>query len=414
MDAPLRRKILSHFKADALTGVAYKDHSRRKGIISRLSGMEEITINEISESLNISVPKATELLADLAKVGFVKERGKRSEGPGRKATYYGLAADSCYFIGIEIKKYKLNIGLMGFNKTIEKASFDIPFFLEDANASLNEIVKQVRQFINECGVPTGKIVGIGVSISGRINVRTGEILTIYHFSDAPVKKTLEAEFGMPVFLDNDSRTLAYGEFHFGKRQQESEVLVLNLDYGMALGIFVNSKPVYGASGYAGELGHIPLFENEKICFCGKKGCMETVASGAALIDWILLHMKGGSNSVLAKVLEEKGIIELQDVVEAVKKGDNLAIQGIGNIAGNIGRGLAVTINLLNPQLIILSGVLSEVGESLLLPIKTSIIEHSLTLVSSDTKVVLSGLNEKAGLLGACLLVRDKIVGLVES
>lgn len=408
----LRTKILSHFTSEAQSGVAFKDHGRRKRIISQLSGVDEITINEISESLNISVPKATELLAELAKVGFVTERGKRSDGPGRKATYYGLAPDACYFLGIEIKKYKLNIGLMGFNKTIEKASFDIPFFLEDANESLDEIVKQIRQFIQECGVPVEKIIGMGVSISGRINVKTGEILTIYHFSDAPVKKKLESEFEMPVFLDNDSRTLAYGEFHFGKLEGETEVLVLNLDYGMALGIFVNGKPVFGASGYAGELGHIPLFDNEKICFCGKKGCMETVASGRALIEWITDEMKAGSNSILAKVLENKGIIELEDVVDAVKKGDNLAISGIGNIAGKIGRGLAVTINLLNPQLIILSGSLSEVGESLLLPIKTSIIQHSLTLVNTDTKVVLSGLYEKAGLLGACLLVRDKIIGLV--
>jgi predicted NBD/HSP70 family sugar kinase len=408
----LQKKILSHFTSEALSGVAFKDHGRRKRIISQLSGAEEITINEISESLNISVPKATELLAELAKVGFVTERGKRSVGPGRKATYYGLAPDACYFLGVEIKKYKLSIGLMGFNKTMEKASFDIPFFLEDANESLQEIVKQIRLFIDQCGVPSEKIIGMGVSISGRINVKTGEILTIYHFSDAPVKKALETEFGMPVYLDNDSRTLAYGEFHFGKHHGETEVLVLNLDYGMALGIFVNGKPVFGASGYAGELGHIPLFDNEKICFCGKKGCMETVASGRALIEWITEQMNAGSNSILNPVLQKKGIIELEDVVDAVKKGDNLAIQGIGNIAGKIGRGLAVTINLLNPQLIILSGSLSEVGESLLLPVKTSLIQHSLTLVNSDTRVELSNLYEKAGLLGACLLVRDKIVGLV--
>ena len=410
--ATIRTKILSHFNGEMLTGVAFKDHARRKRIIAELSGIEEITINEIAESLNISVPKATELLNELADEGFVCDKGKRSEGPGRKATFYGLATDSCYFIGLEIKKYKLNIGLMGFDKTMIKSSYEIPFFFEEAKTALQEIVNQVRQFIQMTGVPAEKIVGMGVSISGRINVRTGEILTIYHFSDAPVKQTLEQEFGMPVYLDNDSRTMAYGEYHFGKYAAHSEVLVLNLDYGMALGMFVNGKPVFGTSGYAGELGHIPLFDNEKICFCGKKGCMETEASGRALIEWIEAEMKAGSNSVLARVLERKKLIEIEDVVEAIQKGDNLAIQGIGNIASKIGRGLAVTINLLNPQLIILSGTLSQVGESLLLPVKTSLIQHSLTLVNSDTKVVLSDMFEKAGLQGACLLVRDKIVGLV--
>ena len=140
--------------------------------------------------------------------------------------------------------------------------------------------------------------------------------------------------------------------------------------------------------------------------------METEASGLALIERLVAEMKAGSNSILTRTLERKKLLELEDVVEAIQKGDNLAIQGIGNIAGKIGRGLAVTINLLNPQLIILSGSLSQVGESLLLPVKTSLIQHSLTLVNSDTQVVLSEMFEKAGLQGACLLVRDKIVGLV--
>ena len=404
--------ILSLFEGKNLTGVAYKDNERRKEIINEITTHEEITINEISESLNISVPKATELLMELAREGFVKEKGKRSDGPGRKAAYYGLTQDCAYFLGLEIRKYKLNIGLMGFDKTMVLQQNDIPFFVEESNKALDEIVKILQDFLESAEVEKEKIAGIGISIAGRINVRTGDILTIYHLSDAPLKSTLEKAFNIPVLLDNDSRTLAYGEYHFGKVKKETEVLVLNLDYGMALGIFVKGKPLFGASGYAGELGHIPMFNNEKICFCGKKGCMETEASGRALIDWLTTQMNAGINSSLASVLEEKGIIELEDVVNAVKKGDNLAIEGIGNIADKIGRGLAITINLFNPQLIVLSGSLSEVGDSLLLPVKTSIIQHSLSIVNSDTEVMLSDLFERAGLPGACLLIRDKLIGLV--
>jgi predicted NBD/HSP70 family sugar kinase len=408
----LRNRILDNFRSEALSGVAFKDHVRRKRIIAELSTAEEITINEIADSLNISVPKATELINELVSQGFITEKGKKADGPGRKATYYGLASGACYFLGVEIKKYKLNLGLMGFDKTMISQEIDIPFFLEDSKAALDEIVHHISSFLDKSSVPHDRVVGIGVSIPGRINVKTGAILTIYHFSDAPLKARLEREFDMPVFVDNDSRSLAYGEYHFGRRTTETEVLVLNLDYGLALGMFVNGKPLFGVSGYAGELGHIPLFDNEKICFCGKKGCMETEASGRALIEWLIQEMEGGSNSLLQPGFKEKELIELEDVVEAVQKGDNLALQGISNIAGNIGRGLAVTINLMNPQLIVLSGSLSAVGDPLLYPVKTAIIQHSLSLVNSDTSVVLSELFEKAGLLGCCLLVRDKIAGLV--
>ncbi len=405
--------LVKQFNTDGLSGVAIKDLTRKKRIVSHMSSKDEITINDISETLNISIPKASELINDLAEGGFIKETSKRSVGQGRKASFYALRADSHYFLGIEIKKYKINIGLMGFDKVIVQSKTDIPFLYKEASESLTEVVQIINTFLDEIKVERNKIAGLGLSIAGRINVKTGKILTIYHFGDAPVKDVLETELGIPVYLDNDSRTIAYGEFHFGKRVLEKEVLILNLDYGIALGIFVNGKPVYGASGYAGELGHIPLFDNEKICFCGKKGCLETEASGKALIERLTDQMNKGSNSILQPVLERKGFLELEDIISAVTRGDSLTLQTISSIAEKLGRGLAVTINIFNPELIIISGIMSAAGDSLLLPVKNSIIMHSLTLVNNDTSIVLSDLYNRAGLLGCCLLVRDKILGLIE-
>ncbi len=404
--------ILSLFDHENLSGVAYKDKIRRRRIIGHLSESNESTINEISDLLNISVPKATELLAELEEEGYVCESGKRSEGPGRKASMYKLGGESCYFLGLEIKKYRINIGLLGFDKQLVHVKRDITFLYHESTESLEKIVVELEKFLAEIDVPKSKILGMGVSISGRVNVKTGRILTIYHFGDSPVKETLEKAIGIPVYLDNDSRALAYGEFNFGRRKNEQEVCILNMDYGMALGIFVHGKPLFGISGYAGELGHIPLFNNEKICFCGKRGCLETEASGRALIENIVEQMNNGANSILAPILKNKGFLELEDVIEAINKGDNLAFEALRGIAEHLGRGLAVTINLLNPELIILSGLLSKVGELLLLPVKTSLLQHSLTLVNSDTGVIVSQIGEDAGLLGCCLLVRDKMLALV--
>ena len=404
---------ISPLQAEALSGVAYKDFSRKKRIISHLSLKGEATLNELSDLLNISIPKTTELINWLEADKLVVSAGRRSEGPGRKASFYTLAPDSFYFIGLEIKKYHINIGLMGFDRKLVYVEKEIPFLYEEADESLAKIIRLLSEFIERCGVTRSRIAGLGFSISGRINIHTGEILTIYHFGDAPVKKVLEETFGIPVLLDNDSRALSYGEFHFGNRQEnDKEVLVLNLDYGLAIGIFINGKPVYGASGYAGELGHIPLFDNEKICFCGKKGCVETEASGRALIDHIITEMERGSNSLLQPVLQQKGRIELNDVVDAINRGDNLALAAMGNIAAKLGRALAVTINLFNPQLIIISGTLSAVGDALLLPVKAFILRHSLNVVNADTRVVLSDLGEHAGLLGCCLLVRNKVLEII--
>jgi predicted NBD/HSP70 family sugar kinase len=409
----LDNKFISRLAfGNTLSGVAFKDMNRKKRILSQFGNRSEITITEVSELLFISIPKATELINAMVAEELLVETGKRSEGPGRKATFFALAPGSAYFLGIEIRKYNINLGIMGFDKMMVAQQNDIPFFYQEACESLREISVLVKEFLKNAPVPVEKIAGAGVSISGRVNVHTGQILTIHHFGDAPVKEYLEKELQMPVYLDNDSRTLSYGEFYFGLRTTEQDVLILNLDYGLALGLFVKGKPVYGVSGYAGELGHIPLFDNEKICFCGKKGCLETEASGAAMIEYIVREMNAGSNSTLQAVYAQKGILELEDVLEAINKGDNLALEGVAQIAGKLGRGLAITINLFNPQLIILSGTLAQIGDPLLLPVKTAIIQHSLSLVSNDTSVVLSKLGEQAGLPGCCLLVRDKMFDLL--
>lgn len=408
--------VFTHLNGTGLSGVAFKDQSRKKRVISLLSAKGESTIPELSDLLNISIPKTTELITSLFEEGLVMDTERKTDGPGRKAAIYCLNPQSCYSLGVEIRKYKINIGLMSFNASIVESALNIPFDFLEASESLSAIINEIKKFLSKTNIPKEKIIGLGLSLAGRINVKTSEILSIYHFGNAPVKTKLEEELGLPVFIDNDSRTIAYGEYNFGNNglpYNEKNVCIVNLDYGIAIGIFVNGIPIYGASGYAGEIGHIPMFNNEKICFCGKKGCLETEASGLALINFLNRKINEGSSSRLQRVIAKKGYMELEDIIEAVRHGDNLAIEGVTEIAYNLGKGLAVAINLLNPELIVLGGMLSALGEPLLLPVKTSIMQYSLSLVNNDTKVVLSSIDQKAGLPGCCLLVRDKVLGLVE-
>ncbi len=407
--------VFHHLNGHAFSHVALKDLNRKKEVVAHLTSMGESTMLELADLLNISVPKTTELITDLSKEGLVIATGRKTEGLGRKATIYMLNPNSCYFLGIEIRKYEINIGIMSFNAHMVESALNIPFLFSDPGESLNAIISEIQAFLVKSAVPKEKIIGLGLSMSGRINVKTSQILSNYHFGEAPIKTRLEQALGLPVYIDNDSRTLAYGEYYFGRNglsYQEKNVCIVNLDYGMSIGIFVDGRPVYGASGYAGEIGHIPIYNNEKICFCGKKGCLETEASGLALIDFLTTKMKEGSSSRLQKTLARKGFLQLENILEAVLHGDNLAIEGVTEIAYNLGKGLAVAINMLNPDLIVLGGLLSEIGELLLLPVKTSVMQHSLSIVNSDTRIALSALRQKAGLPGCCLLVRNKLLGLI--
>jgi predicted NBD/HSP70 family sugar kinase len=174
---------------------------------------------------------------------------------------------------------------------------------------------------------------------------------------------------------------------------------------------IDGQLYYGKSGYAGELGHVPIFDNELICHCGKKGCLETEGSGWALVRMFREKLLEGSTSVLTRNGQDPDAITMEDIIQAAKNDDVLAIELIAKLGENLGRGIAFLINVLNPELVILGGSLATTKEYLLLPIKTSLNKYSLSLVNNDTQLKLSTLGEHAGIIGACLLVRDRSLSL---
>jgi len=204
--------------------------------------------------------------------------------------------------------------------------------------------------------------------------------------------------------------MAYGEFCAGAVEEEKDVLFLNLDYGIGVGILFDGQVYYGKSGYAGEVGHMPIFDNERICHCGKKGCLETEASGWALTRMFREKLAEGSSSVVTSVKRiNPEDITMDDIIEAALNDDVLAIELIARVGENLGRGIAALINVLNPELVVLGGSLISTGDYLYLPIKTALNKYSLSLVNNDSQLKMSILGERAGILGACLLVRNRLL-----
>jgi predicted NBD/HSP70 family sugar kinase len=189
------------------------------------------------------------------------------------------------------------------------------------------------------------------------------------------------------------------------------MLAVNLSWGLGMGMILDGRLYYGKSGFSGEIGHIPLLDNEKICRCGKVGCLETGASGSALHEMILEKLKSGRPSSLSKKYASGETITLDDILKAIEEEDVLAIDCIGKIGETLGRGLAGLINIFNPELVIIGGRLIVGKKYLMYPIKTSVNKYSLNRVSSDTKIVYSTLGRKAASVGNCLIARSKFLGL---
>lgn len=404
----MSKLLLEVFSDENTIGVAYKNKSLKRAIISHLDGGDKATVADLAKELNISTPKIINLINELMQDGVIKDYGKVDSTGGRRASMYGLVAEAAFFVGVDVKRYCINIGLLDFKKNLVKIKENIPYTLENTAESFEVLIRIIEEFLAELPVEKTKVLSIGINLSGRINNATGYSYSFFHFHEEPLAQTFEARLGIKTFVENDSRAMAYGEFYFGVVTNEKNVLFVNMDYGIGLGILVDGKVYYGKSGFSGEFGHIPFFSNEIICHCGKKGCFETEASGTALLRMFKEKIKQGSSSQLLQKHGDMENLRLQDIIDAAHADDVLAIELIAQVGEKIGKGLAVLINIFNPELVILGGTLAQTGDYIRLPLRSALNKYSLSLVGNDSHLKMSKLGEKAGVIGGCFMARNKV------
>lgn len=370
------------------------------------------SIADFSRSLGISVPTITKLIAELMDENFLQDEGKVGTSGGRRPSVYGLNPEAGYFVGVDIARHHFHIAISNFKGEIISFIQDIEFVLEANELSFRTICRMVKDEVTKSGIPWIKVLGVGVSLSGRVNPEKGYSLTYFVSDDIPLKSIFQKEFNVSVHIENDSRAMAYGEYMNLGPKADPNMIFINISWGLGMGIITDGRLYYGKSGYSGELGHFPVLNNDVICRCGKVGCLETGASGSALHRMMIEDLKVGHSSSLLKPFKAKGDIELDEILRAVEEGDVLAIDSIGKIGDILGRGIAGVLNVFNPGLVVIGGRLIVGRDYLLLPIKTAVNRLSLPKVSSDTSIILSKLDRRAASVGDCLLSRDTVLGLL--
>jgi glucokinase-like ROK family protein len=370
------------------------------------------TLSELGKEMDLSVPTVTKLVSELIDEGYVIDFGKVETTGGRRPNIYGLNPDSGCFLGVDIKRFRVNLALINFKGQLIDSQLSVPFNYENTAESFDSLCKIINDYVSKLAIPKSKILSAGINISGRINTETGHSYSMYYFNEQPITEIFQERLGIHVTIDNDSRAMAYGEFMNGLVGDEKNVLFVNCSWGLGLGIITNGQLYYGKSGFSGEFGHLSVFDNDVICHCGKKGCLETQASGSYIHRRFLEKMDEGYSSMLDKKKKKGESITQEDILDAAMQEDMLAIELIEEVGNTLGKQIAGLINLFNPEMVIIGGVVALTGDYLLLPIRSSVKKYSLNLVSKDTSIKISKLGDKAGVIGACLLARSKMLGLI--
>lgn len=381
----------------------------QKKIITYLMHNHSSTIPDLAKDIDLSIPTVTKFLMELVDAGYIVNYGKQETSEGRPPNLYGLNPDSAYMVGVDIKSSCLNIGLMNFTGDMIDLQMGIECRLENTLEGLDELTCHICEFLDKHVNVKDKILQVGVNISGRVNPEAGYSFSMFNFEERPLAEVLYEKIGIPVSIDNDTRAMAYEELLKGAVKGEKDIVFINISWGLGSAFIIDGKIYTGRSGFSGEFGHFSVFDNEIICRCGKKGCLETEVSGSALHRILCEKVKSGQSSILSKrILTEETSVTLEEIVDATNKEDILCIELVEEIGRKLGRYLAGLINLFNPELVVIGGTLALTEDYILQPIKTAIRKYSLNLVSKDSAVVLSKLQAKAGVIGACLLSRSKL------
>ncbi len=380
----------------------------KKKIITHYIYNGSSTLTDLSKEMDLSVPTITKLIGEMCDDGYINDYGKLETSGGRHPSLYGLNPESGYFIGVDIKHFSINMGLINFKGEMVELKMDIPYQFENSKEGMEKLCILIQDFINSSEVDIEKILNINVNVSGRVNPESGFSFSQFNFEERPLADVLSEKIGYPVTIDNDTRAMTYGEYMQGCVKGERDIIFVNISWGLGIGIVIDGKIYKGKSGFSGEFGHVSTFDNEIICRCGKKGCLETEASGSALHRILLERIQGGENSILSGRINIEDPLTLDEIIAAVNREDVLCIEIVEEIGQKLGKQIAGLINIFNPELVIIGGTLSLTGDYITQPIKTAVRKYSLNLVNKDSAITTSKLKDKAGIIGACMLARSRM------
>ena len=367
------------------------------------------SLADLARELGTSIPKVSRIVGELIQEGYLTELGKQESASGRKPSLYGLNPGAGYFVGIDVNGTSIAVAVADFPGHVLEYRDDIPFRLVSDENSVRDLCSRVLSHLDTIGIDRRLVRAYGVNLTGRVNHTTGYSYSYFISEEKPIRNLLEEGLGQTVFVENDSRGMAYGEYIAGVAGDEETILFLNVGWGLGMGMILDGKLFYGKSGFSGEVGHFPLLDNDRFCRCGKIGCLETGASGLALHRLMTEKLREGRPSLLSDTFAQGGDISLDDILQAVRDEDVVAIECVEEVGATLGRAVAGLINIFNPDLVIIGGRLSETDRYLMPPLRSAVNKLSLNLVNNDTVIKVSRLGKKAGAIGASLLSKSRLL-----
>ena len=353
---------------------------------------------EIARATGLSRTTVSTLVAELKEGGVVFEvdaKAHDSRG-GRPGVQLVLEDSSKAVIGIDFGHSHVQVALGGLSREVlaeRTCELDVD---RQAQTALDAAARMVREVLAQAGVKREAVVCAGIGIPGpvdRAHGTVGSATILPGWRGLRIAAEMESRLGLPVEIENDANCGALAEMTWGAGRDCSNFAYIKAATGIGAGLVVDGRLLHGASGTAGEIGHTTLDESGALCYCGNRGCLETVASGPAILQ--LVGNGTGNGSVEA--------LTLSRVIDLAVEGDVRCRRAISDAGREIGVAVAGLCNLINPERVIVGGLLSRAGDLLLQPVRDSIRRHAVQAAAERVEVVPAVFIERAELMGSLAL-----------
>jgi predicted NBD/HSP70 family sugar kinase len=374
-------------------------------IIKRLYFDKAMSCATLSQLFDKSIPSIAKAINELIKEGFVVEQGFAPSSGGRRPLMYAINTEAMYILAVAMDQLSARIQMVDLQNNPVAGMATVELTLLNNDNALPQLITHLNSYISNSGIAKNKIAGIGIGMPGFINAVEGINYTYLDAEGQSLSRYISQSTGISTYIDNDSSLIALAEQKFGIARSQQEVMVINLGWGIGLGMIIDGKIFRGYNGFAGELSHIPLSEDGELCTCGKRGCLEAEASMLVVAQKAEEGIRQGR---VTSLKPHKGQSKLMGdaLMDAANQGDQFALELLSEAGYKIGKALAILIHIMNPANIVLSGRGAKVGKILLAPIQQALHKYCIPRLSSGTELLISSLGFDAELIGAAVLVME--------
>jgi glucokinase-like ROK family protein len=368
--------------------------------------------SEMTEALGVSRSKISQEVGRLLEAGLLVEDGLAESEGGRRSSLLRIPRSAGLIAAVDLGATSIDVALSTLGSELVAHRGEPADVREGTKAVLGRMKDLLSDLLEEQGVSRRDVRAIGVGVPGSVEQASGLLRSppiMPGWDRYPIRDAFAGEYAAPVFVDNDVNVMALGEHWGGVGKGLDNMLFVKIGTGIGGGVIADGRLYRGTQGCAGDIGHICVDPEGPVCSCGNRGCLEAMAAAPAIALKAERCAREGLSPNLSGVLEERGELSAKDVGEAALVGDYHALEIIRESGRLVGQALATSVSTLNPSLIVIGGGVANIGHSLLAEIRSTVYHRSLPLATRNLPIVLSELDQVAGVTGASVLAAEGVL-----